>query len=299
MLSALDVNFLGHPGVVASCLVEGGRDGLSIVDPGPTTALEGLRAALARRGRELAEVEAILLTHIHLDHAGAAGTIVRQHPRVRVYVHERGAPHLVDPSRLLRSAERLYGADMDRLWGAVEPVSAANVCVLRGGESVRAGGRDVEVAYTPGHASHHVSYFDPETRTALVGDTGGVRLGAWNVVLPPTPPPDIDLEAWEASLEAIGGWRPERLFLTHFGGFDGAEAHVASLRAWLREAAAIAQTVMADDGREDAARPAVFAAALRARIALRAGEEAAASYSRAVSFEQCWQGLRRYLLNRA
>ena len=154
-------------------------------------------------GIAMADVRSILLTHIHLDHAGATGTLVRENPSLRVYVHEKGAPHMVDPSKLMASATRLWGDEMDRLWGEMRPVPAEHLIVLRGGERITAGGRDLDVAYTPGHASHHVSYFSADTGIAFVGDTAGVRLQAGRFIMPPTPPPDIDLEAWRDSLARI------------------------------------------------------------------------------------------------
>jgi glyoxylase-like metal-dependent hydrolase (beta-lactamase superfamily II) len=298
-LTALDVNYLGQPHVIAACLLEGRGGGVALVDPGPTTALPGLRAALAAHGRSLADVEAILLTHIHLDHAGATGAIVREHPSIRVHVHERGAPHMIDPTRLMRSASRLYGADMDRLWGEMVPVPEANVQALAGGERIAAAGRELRVVYTPGHASHHVCYFDPDTRTALVGDTGGIRIGAWPVVLPPTPPPDIDLDAWEASLQAILAWEPASLFVTHFGQFHDPADHAGSLRVWLAELHELAASILADASLDDDGKTRVFAARLEERIASEAGAEAAAACARAVPFAHCWLGLRRYLSQRA
>ena len=157
------------------------------------------------------DVTALLLTHIHLDHAGATGSLVRENPALRVYVHERGAPHLVDPSKLLASASLLYGDAMERLWGEVSPVPASALTVLKGGERIEEGGRQLEVAYTPGHASHHVSYFNADTGIAFVGDTGGIKIVENGYVLPPTPPPDINLEAWDESLRTIEAWRPDTL----------------------------------------------------------------------------------------
>jgi len=189
-----------------------------LVDPWPgsclPTLLEGLGGQVPR---------ALLLTHIHLDHAGASGALVRRWPDLEVYVHERGAPHLVDPSRLMTSARRLYGDDMDRLWGEMLPVPEANLRILSGGERVL--GEAFEVAYTPGHASHHVSYL--HKGTAYVGDVGGVRIPPSSMVQPPTPPPDIDVEAWHRSIELIRGWAPERLAMTHFGASDQVTAQLA------------------------------------------------------------------------
>jgi glyoxylase-like metal-dependent hydrolase (beta-lactamase superfamily II) len=294
VLTTIDVNYLGRERVIAACLIEG-PGGVAIVDPGPATSLPGLRAGLAAHGRELGQVDDILLTHIHLDHAGATGTIVREHPRVRVHVHERGAPHMVDPSRLVKSAARLYGAEMERLWGEMIPVPESNVRVLAGGETVRAGGRTLDVAYTPGHASHHVSYFEPETRTALVGDTCGVRIGTWPIVLPPTPPPDIDLAAWERSLAVIAAWQPEALFLTHFGPFAQASDHLDVFRRWMGEMGGLATSVLSDASLDEAGRMAAFTVRLEQRVADLAGPDAAAAYARAVPFEHCWLGLERGL----
>ena len=214
-LSWVDLEFLGRPHAIATAVIQS-AGGAALVDPGPSTCLPTLELGLQRQGVRWADVRHILLTHIHLDHAGAAGTIVRAHPHIRVLVHERGAPHVADPAKLVESARRLYGADMDRLWGEIAPVPRDRLVVLAGGERVEAGGRRFEVAYTPGHASHHVSYFDAESGVAFVGDTGGVCIDG-GYVLPPTPPPDIDLEAWRASLDRIQAWSPDSLFITHFG----------------------------------------------------------------------------------
>ena len=142
MVKTLDIDFMGQPGVIASCLIEG-PDGLALVDPGPTTGLDGLRAALGAVGHALEEVEAVLVTHIHLDHSGGVGVMVRSNPRLQVYVHERGAPHVVDPSRLVSSATRLYGEHMDPRWGAIPPVPGANVTPLTGGDGLRTSGTAV------------------------------------------------------------------------------------------------------------------------------------------------------------
>ena len=176
-ISYVDLQFQGVPRVIATAVLHG-TGGVALIDPGPSTTLPALTAALERAGIPLADVTALLLTHIHLDHAGAAGTLVHANPRLRVYVHEQGAPHLVDPTKLVASAARLYGDAMDRLWGEVRPVPADAIVSLGGGERIAGGGRDLEVAYTPGHASHHVSYFSREAGMAFVGDTAGIRLVA-------------------------------------------------------------------------------------------------------------------------
>ena len=210
------------PGIIATAVLHGPA-AWRLIDPGPSTTIENLRAALARKAIAIADVRQVLLTHIHLDHAGAAGLLVRENPGIEVLVHERGAPHMIDPAKLLASATRLYGEEgMERLWGAFLPVPAARVRALAGGERIVAAGRELDVAYTPGHASHHVSYSETASRIAFVGDTAGIRRRrqaanprAAHYVMPPTPPPDIDLEAWAYQRGAHPGWEPDTLFLTH------------------------------------------------------------------------------------
>src|SRR5437764_4817994 len=215
-MRVIDLMHVGRPRVIGVWQLDD-----VLVDPGPTSRLETLLEAL---GDE--RPRALLLTHIHLDHAGATGSLVDRWPDLEVYVHERGAPHLVKPERLLESARRLYGEDMDRLWGEVMPVPEDNLSVLSGGEKVL-GGR-FEVAYTPGHASHHVSYLRDDG-TAFVGDAGGVRITPESLTIPPTPPPDIDVEAWHESIERVAAWRPRRLAMTHFGSSDDVAAQLTEV----------------------------------------------------------------------
>jgi glyoxylase-like metal-dependent hydrolase (beta-lactamase superfamily II) len=261
----IDVRHLGREHVIAAWEV-----GDVIVDPGPASCLDTLLAGLRQRPRALA------LTHIHLDHAGAAGALCARWPDLEVWVHERGAPHLADPSRLLASAARLYGDDMERLWGEVLPVPEANLRVLRGGE--RIGG--FEVAYTPGHASHHVAYL--RDGTVFAGDVCGVRIAPEGVVLAPTPPPDIDLEAWRSSLALIRDWQPSRLALTHFGAWTDVSEHLDAMLDSLDSLAALAAELDCD--------------AFRERVALLTG--GAATYAQAVPADQAWLGLRRHLSSR-
>ena len=239
----------------------------------------------------------ILLTHIHLDHAGATGSIVARAPHVQVGVHERGAPHMIDPARLLASATRLYGDRMDALWGAFEPIPAARVLVLSGGERLDVGGHPMRVAYTPGHASHHVSYLDESDGVAYVGDTGGVRVvGDYTVAA--TPPPDIDLELWDRSLTTIDGWNPTALLLTHFGTVAGARAHIAAFRVVLAKTAEFARQSLTQEG-SDEDRAAAFVALMRAEARGWLSEHEAVTLEVAAPFEQIWAGLARYWRKRA
>ena len=211
----IDLLHLGRAKVIGAW-----RVGDVVIDPGPSSCLDRLLGKLERHPPRV-----FALTHIHLDHAGATGSLLRRFPEAEVWVHERGAPHLLDPAALLASAERLYGADMQRLWGEVLPVPAERVRVLTGGEELG----PVAVAYTPGHASHHVSYLDRRSGRAFTGDVTGVRIDG-GCVLAPTPPPDVDLEAWRESLERIEAWHPRTLALTHFGQIEDIEQHLSALR---------------------------------------------------------------------
>jgi glyoxylase-like metal-dependent hydrolase (beta-lactamase superfamily II) len=271
----IDVRHLGRERVIACWELDG-----VLIDPGPTTAMENLIEALNGE-----EPRALLLTHIHLDHAGAAGSLVRRWPELPVYVHERGARHLADPTKLLDSAELLYGDQMERLWGEVAPVPEANLHPLSGGEEVLG----FRVAYTPGHASHHVSYLHPPSRRAFVGDVAAVRIPPSDFVLPPTPPPDIDLELWEDSIERILDWEPESLGITHFGQVDDPEAHLELVRERLREHGQLARELSSEQ----------FEQRLRERLSARADAETAEAIMQAAPPEQQWLGLDRYWTKRA
>lgn len=294
MVTTLDLVFEGRSGFIAAGLIQG-ASGLAVVDPGPAASLDALESALASHGRTLREVETLLVTHVHLDHSGGVGEIVRSNPKVQVYVHRRGAPHVVDPSKLLSSAARLYGDSMERLWGEVNPVPQANVHPLDGGEVLRIGGLDVRVAYTPGHASHHVSYLDTSSGTAFVGDTGGVRIGAPLLVIPPTPPPDIDLEAWATGLDRVRAWSPESLFLTHFGRFEHPLDHLTDLEDRMRDMAGWVRSLLADPSLDDERRRGRFVERLMALFRQRLPDEDwVRRYAATVPMDHCWQGLARY-----
>lgn len=294
---SIDLQFLGRSGVIATGVLDT-ADGLLLVDPGPSTCLGTLQAELRAAGIGGRDLHGLLITHIHLDHAGASGSLLRLYPHLTVYVHERGAPHMADPSKLVSSAERLYGADMDRLWGEIAAVPGDRIRALQGGESLAFGPRRIRIAYTPGHASHHVSYFDAGTGIAFTGDTAGIRVGTLPYVLPPTPPPDIDLDAWQGSLDVIRGWRPSGLFVTHFGLKTDVDAHLgmlaAELEAWGHISAGILDRALIGDERGRA-----FVTAVHERIRERVGDASSEAYAAAVPFEHCWMGLDRYWQKRA
>lgn len=292
-VSFLDLQFQGAPQIIATGVLQS-AGGVALVDPGPSSTLPTLHRELGEAGISIGDVTALLLTHIHLDHAGAAGTLAAENPRLRVYVHERGAPHIVDPSKLVASATRLYGDAMDSLWGEVRPVPSSAILALRGGERLEAGGRTLEVAYTPGHASHHVSYFNADTGIAFVGDTAGIKRGATGYVLPPTPPPDIDLELWRDSVARIAAWGPETLFLTHFGPHAPSCPHLTELADHLDLVADLAKASLARD-ESDEAREQWFTEAIRRELRRSMDERAASAYEAAGRFDLSWRGLARYL----
>jgi glyoxylase-like metal-dependent hydrolase (beta-lactamase superfamily II) len=271
----IDLMHLGRERVIGCWHV-----GDVLIDPGPSSCLPTLLDAL---GDE--RPRALLLTHIHLDHAGAAGSLVERWPGLEVYVHELGAPHMIDPTRLIESASRLYGDDMDRLWGEIVPVPERNITELRGGERLL--GESVQVAYTPGHASHHVSYL--RDGTAFVGDVGGVRITPSSLAIPPTPPPDIDVEAWHESIALIRSWKPERLAMTHFGHSDDVPGQLADVDSRLDEWSELARS----GGRE------AFIATVREQIRRDSGSELAATYQQAAPVEQLYAGYERYWRKRS
>ncbi len=302
-LDYVDLNFLGTPEVIATAILHG-RQGVALIDPGPSTTLPALRGALATRGFALSDVRAILLTHIHLDHAGAAGTLAAECPDAVVYVHERGAPHLADPAKLLASAARLYGADMERLWGEVRPVSVDRMKVLAGqlglgpAEPLTIVGHDLEWAWTPGHAWHHVSYFSPAARIAFVGDAAGICRPSGRVVLPPTPPPDIDLEAWRATTDRILAWHPDQLFLTHFGPQPAPRVHFHDLWTRMDEWNGRVKALLDRPGSDDE-RARIFTDEVMDALARATSRDEALAYARAGRFDFSWTGLARYWRKRA
>ncbi len=276
----IDVEHLGRERVIGCWDVDG-----ILVDPGPESSLP---TVLAKLGDE--RPRAVLLTHIHLDHAAATGAMVERWPDLEVYVHERGAPHLIDPSRLLASAGQLYGERLEYLWGRIVPVPEANVHVLAGGETVHG----MEVAYTPGHASHHVCYLHRDSGTAFVGDVAACRIPPSHLVMPPTPPPDIDVETWLESVDLVEAWEPERLALTHFGAVEDPAPYLETVRERLREEARLAREM------DESAYEADLQRRLRAQLAAEGmGEETVEELLQAVPTAYQWSGLSRYWRKRA
>jgi glyoxylase-like metal-dependent hydrolase (beta-lactamase superfamily II) len=296
-ITILDTNWVGRPHSIAAALLESGGHRV-IIDPGPESTYATLREHLHSRGLSPAQLDAVLLTHIHLDHAGASGSLVRENPRLAVYVHNLGAPHLIDPSRLLASAARLWPDTLHQLFGETLPVPKENLRILEGGETLTFGNRKVEVAYTPGHASHHVSYFDATEEVAFVGDTTGIRIDNGPYILPATPPPDINLEIWEGSFATILALRPSRLFVTHFGYAGNPAEHVDEFRRTLHHWAELAAEVLRSSSDEAQAKEAFVARAL-AEMRQQLGAEEADHHAFTAGLDLSFLGLARYLRKRA
>src|SRR5258708_5839559 len=296
-LATLDNLWMGRPRSIAASLLESGGH-RALIDPGPGSTLETLHQQLRTRGVSVNDLDAILLTHIHLDHAGATGALVRENPGLEIYVHSKGAPHMIDPSKLLSSAARLWPNELQLLFGETLPVPAENLRILEGGETLRLGARKLEVVYTPGHASHHVSYFDNEEGIAFVGDTAGIRIEGQAYVMPATPPPDIDLAVWGTSFAPILERKPARLFLTHFGYSDNPSEHIPLFRERLHRWAALTAEILRGAASDSAALDA-FTSATFAEISqhLPAGE--ADHYAFSAGLHLSFLGLARYLRKRA
>lgn len=272
----IDLQHLGRSRVIASYLLAGEEPAL--VDCGPTTCLDALEAGLAEQGLRVEDLRHLLLTHIHLDHAGAAGPLVRRNPALQVHVSEIGAPHLVDPSRLDASARRLYGDDFDRLWGELVPIPEENVRIV--GDEVLG----LAAWPTPGHASHHVSYLS-EDGTCYSGDVTGVVIAPSTLIAPVCPPPDVDLDAWEGSLDSIAERKPERLCLPHFGVVEEPAGHLERTRARLRVWAERVRDGMSEEE---------FVRAAEEELEAAADPETAAAYTQAGPLWQSYAGLVRY-----
>jgi glyoxylase-like metal-dependent hydrolase (beta-lactamase superfamily II) len=293
----IDTNWMGQSRSIAAILLE--SDGhRAMIDPGPASTLPALRQHLDSRGIGVAGLNAILLTHIHLDHAGATGALIKENPNLEVYVHKAGMLHMADPQKLLASAERLWPGELGHLFGETLPVPFGNLRMLKGGETLSLGSRNLEVVYTPGHASHHVSYFDSSDGTAFVGDTTGFHIEGDPLVVPLAPPPDIDLEIWSASLDAIAARAPSRLFLTHFGYSNDPAAHIAEYRKNLQRWAALAREILRSTPDPQAALE-KFVADAGAEIRQRLSSAEAEHYIFNCGLNLTWLGVSRYHRKRA
>lgn len=296
-IETIDLNFMGAEHVIASFLLLG-EGSAALVETGPTTCLESLTGGLRRHGVPPGDVRQVFLTHIHLDHAGASGHLAEFLPNATFYVHEVGYPHMADPSRLLKSATRIYGDRMDQLWGETRPVPEDRLKILKDGEEIETAGGTLVAYDTPGHAYHHLAYLEPGSGSLFAGDVAGIRLPGQSYVRPPTPPPEIDVEAWVQSIQKIRQIAPASLWPTHFGRFEDVERHLGELEQRLQDWLLFIEGRM-DDGMEREE----IAADLKAKgdaemLAEGAGPEESAHYDLAGTYEMLTAGLMRYVERR-
>lgn len=227
-LFLIDHELQGVPRTIASYLLTDGDD-LTLIETGPATTMETLLGGVRAAGFDPERITRLVVTHIHLDHAGAAGALLQRLPRARLFVHRVGAPHMADPSRLLASATKIFEEDMERLWGEVLPVPEERMVILDDEARIRVGNRVLKALYTPGHAPHHLTYCDLENGAMFTGDVAAVRLDGSDYVRPPTLPPEVDIQLWRRSIARLRALRPHRLYLTHFGPINDPDWHFDSV----------------------------------------------------------------------
>ena len=233
-IETLDLDFMGTEEIIGAFLLAGDNSA-ALVETGPASCLEALMRGIKDRGVSPEDIQQVFLTHVHLDHAGASGNLAELLPNATFYVHEIGYPHLADPSKLLKSATRIYGEAMDTLWGEMRPVPEDRLVTLSDGEEIEAAGTAITAHYTPGHAYHHHAYMEAESGTLFTGDVAGIRLPGQSYVRPPTPPPEIDVDAWQRSIEKVRNLDPRSIRLTHFGEYEDVERHLGELEQRLQE----------------------------------------------------------------
>src|SRR5436190_3538279 len=289
----ISLPFQGEEGIVGSYVIAD-KDELAVIDPGPASTADPLLSALYEAGFDPENVTHLLLTHIHLDHAGAVGTLLPHMPRAKVYVHSKGAPHIIDPTKFLASAARIYGERMHELWGDVLPVPEERVRVLHDGEVLSVVNRRLELHYTPGHASHHVIFYDVHSGELFAGDAAGVRLQGIDYVRPPTPPPDIDLEAWSQTIDKLRQLRPDVLFLAHFGPVNMPLKHLERLREKLFSWGDFVLGAMRDGKSEDEITEMLAKHADADLVRIAGDQRSLKRYDLTAGYQACVQGYMRY-----
>ena len=296
-LETIDLNFLGTESVIASFLLLG-SDSAAIVETGPTTCLQSLTDGLKRHGVSHEDVRQVFLTHIHLDHAGASGHLAELLPNATFYVHELGRTHLADPSKLVKSATRIYGERMEELWGETRPVPEDRLVVLEEGDETEAADGILVAHDTPGHAYHHLAYLEPDSGALFAGDVAGIRLPGQSYVRPPTPPPEIDVDAWVKSINHIREISPKSLHPTHFGGYEDVERHLSELEQRLQDWLLFIEKRMDEgDGREEISME-LETKGDEEMLASGAGIEETKHYELAGNYEMLTAGLMRYVERR-
>jgi glyoxylase-like metal-dependent hydrolase (beta-lactamase superfamily II) len=294
-IEIMDLGFMGTEDIIASFLLTG-EGSAALVETGPTTCVENLMRGLEGHGVAPEEVEKVLLTHIHLDHSGASGHLAERLPNAVFYVHEVGYPHLVDPSKLLKSAARIYGEDnMGELFGEARPVPEDRLVKLEGGEEIEVVGGIVSAHYTPGHAYHHLAYLEPQSGTLFAGDVAGVRLPGQSYVKPPTPPPEVDIEAWKGSIETMRRLGATTLCPTHFGCYEDVERHLSELEQRLEDWLLLVEERMDEGYSQDDIAEELEARGDDEMLREGANPEDSEHYELAANYEMLVAGLMRYV----
>ena len=293
-IETIDLNFLGTEQVIASFLLIG--DGsAALVETGPTTCLDDLMGGLKRHGVSPEDVGQVFLTHVHLDHSGAAGNLTELLPNATFYVHEIGHPHLVDPSKLLKSATRIYGDRMEELWGEVLPVPEDRLESLEGDEEIEIAGGVLTAHYTPGHAYHHLAYLEPESGMLFAGDVAGIRLPGQSYVRPPTPPPEIDVEAWMQSIQTVRQIGPQVVCPTHYGSYEDVDRHMGELEQRLQDWLLFVEGQMDEGVEREQISYELKAKGDAEMLAEGASPEESEHYDLAGNYEMLVDGLMRYV----
>ncbi len=296
-IETIDLNFMNSKRVIASFLLLGEGEA-AIVETGPTSCLDYLTNGLEENGVSPEEVSGVFLTHIHLDHAGASGHLAELLPNATFYVHEFGYPHLADPSKLVKSATRIYGERMDELWGEARPVPEERLVVLGDGEEVEVAGGRLVAHDTPGHAYHHLAYLEPDSGALFAGDVAGVRLPGQSYVRPPTPPPEIDVEAWIGSINVIRRMDPASLWPTHFGSYDDVGRHLGELEQRLQDWLLFVEGQMDEGAEREEIAEQLKVKGDAEMIAEGAGPEESEHYDLAGTYPMLTDGLMRYVIRR-
>jgi len=293
-IEIIDLDFMGTEEIIASFLLTGDNSA-AIVETGPSTCIENLLRGLEENGVAPEDVEKVLLTHIHLDHSGASGVLADRLPNATFYVHEVGYQHLVDPSKLLKSASRIYGDRMDELWGEVRPVPEDRIVTLEGGEEIEAAGGILAAHYTPGHAYHHLAFHEPGSGMLFAGDVGGVRMPGQSYVKPPTPPPEVDVEAWKRSIEAIRKLDPGFICPTHFGCYEDVGRHLGELEQRLEDWLLLVEERMDEERSQEDIAEELETRGDEEMLREGAGPEDSERYELAANYEMLVAGLVRYI----
>ena len=293
-IHTLDLEFKNLPHTVAAFVVEG-PSGLLLVETGPHSTFSQLEAALARKGWSITDCQHVLLSHIHFDHAGAAWALARH--GARIYVHPRGLPHLASPEKLYNSARMIYGDAMDSLWGAMEPIPEAQLYAPAHGETLELAGLRCTAWHTPGHAVHHIAWAvdagHPADAVVFTGDVAGVSIDG-QLVVPPCPPPDIQVEDWQASIQLLRGLPVSQLMLTHFGKVADKQSHLDALEARLLAWAAWMKPYAEQQTPVSEVVPLFEAFVRQELLAAGIGQEALAQYEAANPAYMSVAGLLRY-----